>query len=171
MRSRVKIFDLILITALVLVTAAGCSSSSLDQEFDEYTGTITNPNLGKQTLSANTIFLKVWFNEGKVEGSGKAVIDDISQFAGDTTFTDTYNLKFQGTYDAKTGLLNGLVAVTGGNACKSNCAGTSNSTYNHSSYWQAQVVSGKIVNGKISAYPDFKTSTFLFEAAAAKLNK
>jgi hypothetical protein len=33
------------------------------------------------------------------------------------------------------------------------------------------VVSGKIINGKISADPDFKTSTFLFEANQAKLNK
>ena len=171
MHSRTKTFVLALIMTLVLVTITGCSSSSLDQEYDEYTGTITQPNLGKRTLSLNTIYLKVWFNEGKVEGSGKAVLDDTSQFAGDTTFTDTYNFKFQGTYDEKTGMLNGLVAVTGGSVCNSNCTGTSNSTYNHSSYWQAQVVSGRIVNGKISAYPDFKTSYFLFEAAAAKMNK
>ncbi len=169
MHIRSQMVLLMILLALGAIILPGCQTL-MDLEFDEYVGTITVPNLGNKTVSINAISLTLWYNEGKVEGSGKAVLDDIPM-GRSAVFTDTYILKFTGSYDSKSGKLSGLVGVTGGTTCNSNCSGTSNSHYNHSSYWQAEVVSGKIINGKISADPDFKTSTFLFEANQAKLNK
>lgn len=155
---------------MALAFLPGCSVAE-DLEMDSYTGAFSVPNLGKRAISANTLEMTVWYNQGKVEGTGKVVIEDLPLTANSTTWVDTYELKFTGKYDGKTGLLNGLVTVTGGTVCKSNCSGMTNSPYNHSSYWQAQEVSGKVVNGQVSAYPDFKTSYLLFEANPAKAGK
>ena len=163
-----KIFRLVCCVILSAVTLAGCLSSSLDEEYDLYEGTISQPNPGKRTLSANSVSFKLWFNTGQVEGSGKVIILETAQMAGDITYTETFNLKFTGTYDQKTKMLNGLVAITGGMVCSSNCALASNTTYDHSSYWQAKLESGRIVNGMISAYPDFKVAYFNFEAGYNK---
>ncbi len=166
MSNRSKAIVLVVVIALTVILLPGCSTLQ-DLEFDEYVGTFSVPNLGKRTLSLNALTLTIRFNEGKVVGEGKAVLEDIPQ-ADFPLFTETFNFKFTGTYDGETGMMSGIVGVTGGNACTRNCKGVDSSTYNHSSYWRAQEVNGKITNGKISAYPDFKTSTFVFEASLVK---
>lgn len=155
----------LLSVALVVIafTLAGCSdNSAYENEFTEYIGTITAPNLSGKTMTVNTVYFKQWHNS--FSGEGKVVIEDIPSAVNDPLWVDTYILKFEGTMDPKTYVISGLVGVTGGQTCKSNCGGVSNSPYNHSSYWRVEINAGKLVNGQISAYPDFKTSTFVFEA-------
>lgn len=166
-----KFFFLALISLLMVLFVSCSSTVDADEVYDDYVGDISIPNLGNKESPIHSISLSV--NEGmyaNVNGSGKVVIVYKPQFEGDHQFEETYLLEFSGTFDKSTREISGLVKVTGGGKCTLNCEGVDDYVLDHSSYWKAKVENGitKITGGMISAYPDFSTNYFTFEAHASK---
>jgi hypothetical protein len=102
---------------------------------DVYLGTFDPVEYTYWQVTENQVEIRIVLETGLVSGTGKQVHVHDPVHEGDPGEVITYNLSFEGTYDADLKSISGLVHVTGGKVCTANCAGVENYDLDYFATW------------------------------------
>jgi hypothetical protein len=71
---------------------------------------------------------------------GTLVVTKSAAFEGDTEYSETSVLDFEGRYDDATELFRGLVTITGGQKCVSSCEGMDMAEWDYAADWTGELL-------------------------------
>lgn len=139
-----RLFFLSLTFGALFLWVTGCSGSNFlyyKGQFDAW-----DPGShGAYTITSSTVSLTVNLRKDTVSGEGSLVAEMRSPKVTFTDFRSTQNMVFEGTYDPILNTFEGVVHVTGGNACLKACEGVEEQVYDYPASWTGKFVDGDLV--------------------------